>query len=308
MVFNTINIHMGVRGLQSFVKQYAHIRTMKDLLSSKAQPLRIGIDISFYMYRWQADVERIVKFIRQLEGNNHHVLLAFDGRAEDGKQWEAQRRRDTREKETNSANELMAILKDETLDDDQRFFLEQKAAEHQRKGWALTKDLRNLVKERLFKERVPMVKAKGEADGFLAAAAYSGDLDIVISGDMDLLAMGCTRLWTPLEDGLSFREFQRERILQELRLDNWQFRSMCALCYTEASEEINTFNIQQAYQYMRVFRSLTVLRNKYPDMLSVWPEENHIFYRSVDKAEPWLREDQLEIYRAFLKSEPMPYA
>lgn len=298
---------MGVRGLQSFVKQYSQIRSMKDLLSPKMQRLRIGIDISFYMYRWQADVDRIVRFIRQLEGNSHSVLLAFDGRAEDGKQWEAQRRRDIREKETNSANELLEILKDDTLEEDQRFFLEQRAAEHQRKGWTLTKDLRNAVKERLFQERIPMVKAKGEADGFLAAAVYSGDLDIVISGDMDLLAMGCSSLWTPLEDGLTFREYQRDMILQELGLDNWQFRSMCALCYTEASEEINTFNIQQAYQYMRVFRSLTVLKNKYPDMLSVWPEDNHIFYRSVDKAEPWLRDDQLDIYRAFLNCERMPY-
>jgi hypothetical protein len=152
-----------------------------------------------------------------------------------------------------------------------------------------------------------MVKAQGEADGLLASMSARGDLDIIISGDMDLLAMGARVLWTPLEDCIHYREYNRDEILQELGMSDWQFRSLCAMCFTEASQEQNNFNIQQAYQMIKVFRSLTVLKQKYPDWLTVWPDDSHIFYRPVDRVEPWIREDQLNIYKAFMNYQPMPY-
>jgi len=298
---------MGVRGLQSFVKQYSIPKPFATLLDSNNQRLKIGIDISFYIYKWQADVDKILSFIRKLQGNNHRVLLVFDGRAEEGKAWEAQRRRTLRDQEKQAASTLLQYLEQEHVTEEERFFLEKKVEEHQKKGWSLTRDVRQLLKERLFLEKIPMVKAKGEADGFLAAASSCGELDIVISGDMDLLAMGATCLWTPVEDGLQFREYNRTQLLQELGLSDWQFRSMCAICFTEASETQNSFNIRQAYQSIKVFRSLTQIQAKYPSWLKVWPDETHIFYRSVDKTEPWIREDQLPIYNAFLECLPMPY-
>jgi hypothetical protein len=298
---------MGVKGLQSFIKQYSTPRNVKDLLNPKNSRLRIGIDISFYIYRWQGDVDRILSFLRSLQSNQHHVLLAFDGRAEDGKIWEAQRRREARENEMKSANQILEMLTTEDLSDDQRYLLEKQAAEHQKKGWSLTRDMRHALKERLYEEKIPMVKAKGEADGLLSAASAKGDLDIVISGDMDLIAMGTKILWTPLEDGIHFREYNREELLKELNLGDWQFRSLCAMCFTEASQEQNPISIQQAYQLMKVFRSLSVLKQKYPTWLTVWPEDDHIFYRSVEQVDPWIREDQVSIYKAFMNCEPMPY-
>lgn len=277
------------------------------MLNPNNQKLRIGIDISFYIYRWQGDVEKILQFIRVLQSNKHHILLAFDGRAEDGKVWEAQRRREIRETELKSANQIQELLDNEDLTEEQRFMLEQKHAEHQKKGWSLTREMRHALRERLYIEKIPMVKASGEADGLLAAMSSKGDLDIVMSGDMDLLAMGAKVLWTPTEEGYEFREYNREVILKELTMTDWQFRTLCALCFTEASQEQNTLNIQQAYQMLKVFKSLSVIKQKYPEWLTIWPEDSHIFYRSVDKIEPWIREDQLSIYKAYMDCEPMPY-
>jgi hypothetical protein len=298
---------MGVRGLQSYIRQYSTQRTLDFLLDPQQKGLAIGIDISFYMYRWQADIERIVAFLKKLQSNGHHILLAFDGRAEDGKQWEAQRRREIRDQELKSAEALMELLKDQNLSENERFLIEQRLADHQRKGWTLTREMRLAIKERLFIEKFPIVKAKGEADGFLAAASYVGDLDIVISGDMDLIAMGAQIMWAPVDDGTHFNEYRRDVILQELKMSDWQFRSMCAICFTEASLEQNPFPIQQAHQLLKVFRSLDKLKEKYPNHLKVWPDETHIFYRPVDKVIPWLREDQEQIYKAFLNREEMPY-
>jgi hypothetical protein len=307
-----INYTMGVRGLQSFLRKMtksSQVRKIEDLLDPNNQRLKIGIDISFYIYKWQGDIEKIVSFIRMLQGNQHRVLLAFDGRAEDGKLWEAQRRRDARDQELKNATAILSLLESEidTLTEDEKNILEKKASDHQKKGWSLTRDLRQALKQRLFEEKIPMVKAKGEADGLLAAASSCGHLDIILSGDMDLLAMGAKILWTPSENGYEFREYHRQTILEELDLSDWQFRSMCAICFTEASQEQNMFDIYQAYQSIRVFKSLTKLQYKYPDWLTVWPDDSHIFYRSIDQVEPWIRDDQMPIYTAFLECQPMPY-
>lgn len=300
---------MGVRGLQSFLRQYSIPRSMEYLLHPSNKKQRIGIDISFYMYKWQGDIERILAFIRQLESNKHRVLIAFDGRAEEGKQWEAQRRRAAREEELKSADAIRAILENppEDMSEEQREILLKSQQEHQRRGWSISRELRNDIKRRFYEEKIPMVKAKAEADGLLAAMSANNVLDIVISGDMDLLAMGAKSLWTPVDNGLSFREYIREDILQKLSLGDYQFRSMCAMCFTEATAEPNIFDIRQAYQAMRLFRNLTTIQKKHSDWLKVWPDDTHIFYRSIETSEPWLRDDQLPIYKAFVECLPMPY-
>jgi hypothetical protein len=298
---------MGVRGLQNFVKEYSNYKTLEDLMRKENQKMRIGIDISFYIYRWQGDIEKILEFVRKLQSNKHQVLLAFDGRAEEGKIWEAQRRREFREQELKNASQIEDLLKSPSLTDDERALLEMRKEEHEKKGWSLTKEMRQSIKERLYIEKIPIVKAKGEADGMLAAASSCGDLDIVISGDMDLLAMGAKLLWTPIHEGYDFREYNREEILEKLKLGDWQFRSLCALCFTEATQQQNSITIQQAYQLLRVYRNLTNLKMKYPSVLTVWPDDSHIFYKSTDHVIPWLREDQVDIYKAYLNCEVMPY-
>ena len=119
--------------------------------------------------------------------------------------------------------------------------------------------------------------------------------------------MGTKILWTPHEDGFTFCEYDREKILNELHLGDWQFRSLCAMCFTEASQKQNEVSIQQAYHMLKVFRNLTSLKLKYPEWLAVWPDDSHIFYRSVDKVGPWICEDQMQYYNAFINCEPMPY-
>jgi hypothetical protein len=299
---------MGVRGLQSFVRQYSVPRTLEELMEHPLRKQRIGIDISYYIYKWQGDIDRILEFIKSLYKNNHRIILAFDGRAEDGKQWEAQRRRTAREEELKSAQNIQDVLESaDNISDEHRKELEQKVVEHQKRGWSISRDLRTNIKRRFYEEKIPMVKAKSEADGLLASMCANDVLDIVISGDMDLLAMGAKKLWTPIDDGLTFREYNRDELLERLFLGDYQFRSMCSMCFTEASADPTIFDIRQAYQAMRLFRNITTIKQKHPEWLKVWPDDSHIFYRSINNPEDWLREDQIEIYKAFINCEPMPY-
>lgn len=298
---------MGVRGLMSWLKPYSRKVSWKQLLQEYPHK-RIAIDISYYMYKWQADAQRILEFLEELQKAGHRVLLAFDGRAADGKQWEAQRRRTAREEEQKVAAALRVELDtNQTLTDEQRGILEKSVQEHQRRGWGLTKDTRQSVKRLFYEKYIPMVKGTTEADGLLAALSHRGDVEYVISGDMDVFAMGTKQLLVPIEDGRTFLLFDREAILHELSLTDYQFRSMCAMCFTEMREEQEYLDIRQAYQGLQVFRSFEVLKRKHPEWLKVWPDDSHIFYQSVDALDPWLREDHKAYFEAFKKGQKMPY-
>ena len=79
------------------------------------------------------------------------------------------------------------------------------------------------------------------------------------------------------------------------------------MCFTEMREEQEFLDVRQAYQGLRVFRSFEVLKKKHPEWLKVWPDDQHIFYHSVDTLTEWLRDDQEVFYKAFLNGEKMPY-
>lgn len=297
---------MGVRGLLSWLKPYAKTLRASELV---APPMRrIAIDISYYLYKWQGDKQRILAFLQTFQNAGHRILLTFDGRAADGKQWEAQRRRTVRDEAQNKATALFLELeRNQELSDEQRRHIERQANEQQRLGWRLTKEIRNEVKHLLYEHKVPMLKAETEADGLLAALSVRSDVDVVISGDMDVFAMGARTQYVPIGDGTQFLVFERDPILQELGLTDYQFRSMCAMCFTEMREKEEYLDIRQAYQGMRVFRSYDALKKKHPEWLQVWPEDDHIFYHNMDTLTEWLREDQFPIYECFRDGKPMPY-
>ena len=71
---------MGVRGLFSFLKQRGRSCNIGTLYA--LPPQRIGIDISYYLYKWQGDMTRVLSLIESFKANGHQVLVVFDGKAE----------------------------------------------------------------------------------------------------------------------------------------------------------------------------------------------------------------------------------
>jgi len=109
---------MGVRGLFSFIKPYSKLVTHKSLLSGPI--MRIGIDISNYIYRWQGDPLKVLEFLNPLMKYGHKCVLIFDGRAADSKADESLRRKTVRDEELEHANKLKAMLVDGIYTEEQK--------------------------------------------------------------------------------------------------------------------------------------------------------------------------------------------
>lgn len=300
---------MGVRGLFSFLKQYGTKKTLDEILQ-EPQKKRIGIDISYYLYKWQGDIPKILEFIHKFISTGHKIILVFDGRAEDGKQAESKRRKDIRTEELKAAEIIKSVLMEPTsnLSDEQTQLLKTVQKEHEKRGWQLTREIRHAFKDILYTHKIPLLKAIGEADTLLTSLAMRKEIDFVISGDMDLLVLGTPLQYVPFEDGLQFYVFQRDVVLGSLKIYDDQFRSFCAICSTESKGASGSIpDIRTAYHGIRIFKNLENLKQKHSGWLEIWPTQDHIFFRDLHSIEKCLREDELPRYTAFLEDKPMPY-
>lgn len=298
---------MGVRGLLSFLKPYGSRLTFDALCAMP--PQRIGIDISYYLYKWQADKAKILDFLSKLQSAGHRILLVFDGKAEDAKQSESKRRKEVRNEELKSASAILELLNatGSDLSEEQRTFLLKVANEHERRGWQLTREIRHEVKNFLYEAKIPLMKAVGEADSLLTALAVEGNLNLVISGDMDLVVLGTPQQLVPQGDGYEFVHFHRKQILGSLRIYDDQFRTFCAMCSSEYGTASGTLDIRKAYCGIRVYGNMSKLKNAHGDWLEEWPPQNHCFFRDHAKSAPFVREDERDRLEAFLNDMPMPY-
>ena len=151
------------------------------------------------------------------------------------------------------------------------------------------------------------MKAVGEAESLLTALAIEGKLNLVISGDMDLVVLGTPQQLVPQGDGLEFTHFQRTQVLGSLRLYDEQFRIFCAMCSSEYGSTTGTLDIRKAYHGIRVYGTMTALKNAHGDWLQEWPPQDHCFFRDHSKSAPFVREDERDRLQAFLTNDRMPY-
>lgn len=295
---------MGVRGLFSFLKPKSTIASVDDLIRQTCN-LKIAIDISYYIYKWQANPEKVLEFINPLINAKHTVLLIFDGKASDSKQNECLKRKQSRDENIQVANTLKEQIKtNDTLSTEQINQLETIIYQYERRGWQCSRDDRHAFKKRLYEEGVPILKCKGEADWLLTSLSYYDEVDIVISGDMDLLVLGTKLQYVPIQDGTQFQVFNRIHVLSELGINDIQFKSFCAMCSTEKESHLD---IRDAYHGIRVYKTIENLKKLHESWLNEWPTSSHIYLLPITKPITWIREDEMERYIAWKNNKKMPY-
>lgn len=298
---------MGVRGLYTYCKKYGKVLTHAELC--KMAPQKIGIDISHYIFKWQGDTNKLVHFIRELEESYHKPLCVFDGKHEQAKLPEADRRNNKRAWESSEAQRIQQLLEKNRneLTDEQIETFTRMIATHQRKGWQLTQEIRHGIKRALYENYIPLVKSSREADLLLASLAYYEQFEWIISGDLDLLALGVNHLLVPLQDSNDYLYIYRPAVLQGLQMSDIQFRQMCAMCCTDSVKSAIPHNVHDIIPWIRKYRDIHTLHSKMPQLMAEWPSKNHIFFENIPSLETCILETDYENYIAYKLNKPMPY-
>lgn len=304
---------MGIKGLFTFIKPYGKVVRIEDL-----QGKRIGIDISYFFYKWGADsIEPYVEYVQKLTSNGNRVLFVFDGKPGEHKNKEVETRRAASTKATNYVSSLTASLLHEnaSFTEEQKAILQQTIRIESKKAIRPTKQQRQWIKRTFYEQKVFMLKSMEEADELLVALQQAGDIDVIISGDTDLIRLGAERLLVPLDETANtYLELGLQGVLKKLGMTCQQFQEMCVLTGGVPQIEVQRrVDIRKAWSWMKAFGSIDGLRRRQP---AFWPCDWEAIRDGIKRLQTplvlrdWVREDEVDrlaAWRAGALEAPYTY-
>lgn len=228
---------MGVRGLTGWVKWAAPTATRSPNWSEWAGK-RIGVDILGFLYKAKAQRRSpflfVAQFIAACNAYNIIPVAIFDGKPPDEKREAMKQRSAARVASSAKKAILEEDLKTVPMSTDQRAVIEARLRTLSLTATFLTGEERDLVKQLFYACGVLSLNASGEADNVLAYFARRGELDAIISNDLDFLARGVATLLVPESyalpgDSSGWTQYDLATILDISELSYNQFVAVCVL-------------------------------------------------------------------------------
>ena len=246
---------MGIRGLTGWIRWASPAAVVTpDWTSYKHK--RIGIDILGFLYKAKANnilpVVYIADLIAKCRQYNIFPVPVFDGKPPDEKRETIRLRTEARLKNDEKRKQLESDLETANMSTDQRVTVEKEMGNLAIGSIYVTTDERDEVKRFLYAAGVMFLNANGEADNVLAYLSRRGELDAVMTNDMDLLARGVQTLLVPIGanlpgDKTGWIVYELPRILTEAGLLYQQFLEMCVLMGCDYTSKVKSLPYKQSY-------------------------------------------------------------
>lgn len=264
---------MGIRGLTGWIRWAANA-AIKAPNWSFYKNKRVGIDILGFLYKAKANntlpIVYIAHLIAKCRQYNIIPVPVFDGKPPDEKRETIRLRTEARLKNDLKRKQLSTDLEMGSMTNNQRETVEKELGTLTIGSIYVTTDERDEVKRLLYAAGVIFLNANGEADNVLAYLARRGELDAVMTNDMDLLARGVSNLLVPEGAGVpgdttGWISYNLDTILAEAGLNYQQFLEMCVLMgcdYTSKAKSLpykaSYFNIKYKGTLHRTLESIYV--------------------------------------------------
>jgi len=233
---------MGIKNLNNFLKNYC---IFEEKHISKYKGKRLGIDTSLFLYRFYYNgnniLESFLKQILLLVKNDIIPLYIFEGESPSEKKEELLLREKRKLKNIERLNELENIYQKNEDIIKEIELLKRKIVifNHQ--------DIKNL-KEIFLCFGIPYINFQEEADGLLSHLVKINLIDGVISEDSDFLVHGCPLLlrnFSLYEEKV--KEYRLNYILNNIKLNEDEFKNLCIICGCDYIKKINNNTIQEIY-------------------------------------------------------------
>ena len=230
---------MGIRGLNSFIKwQIPNVRTSPNW--SKYRGTTWGIDCSCILYRARAanlsPITVLASLLVRLRQAGIRAICIFDGRPPAAKSETIETRRVIRQAAQKEMAEIRADINERDLTISEKVAMETRHAVLQNKAPVISGADKDDVKNLLYGAGVQFITAYGEADDVLAYLCRTGEVQAVVSTDMDMLARGVPLLVIPDTNDTSVLTVIRlADILSGLGLTQIQFVEACMLMGSDYS-------------------------------------------------------------------------
>ena len=209
---------MGIRGLwTTFRKLFNSIEPLD--ISSK----KIGIDMFSLVYTHRTALSELLELLTSWSKKGHILTCVWDGTAPKDKQEIIGQRRNARESAMDTKNELEEYLEkfEGQLNEHDIKHLKTAITSLSWQGWHLTGSLKREIQEKLGQE-VKHIYAPEEADDMLLKMLDNKEIDIIMTLDSDLFAMGGQHIWRLLR-------IRKEWIVEDIYVEDVCDRSNISL-------------------------------------------------------------------------------
>lgn len=185
------NRTMGIRSLWTTFR-----RSFKTVEPLELEHLKIGIDMFSLVYTHRSFLDDLLELIKEWSSVGHQIICVWDGTAPKDKQEIIEQRRQVRESATESKTELQEYLDkfERDLSEEDIEKIKSSISSLTWQGWHLTGSLKREIKDKLGSS-IKHIYAPGEADDILINMSFDKEIDIILSLDSDLFAMGGERIW-----------------------------------------------------------------------------------------------------------------
>jgi len=246
---------MGIRGLTGWIRWAAPPAIKTPNWASFAKK-RVGIDILGFLYKAKANNTHPITYIAHLIAKcreyNIIPIPVFDGKPPDEKRETIKQRNEARLKNDMKRQQLATDIENVDMTKEQRDTLTKEIGNLTANSVYVTTDERDEVKRLLYAAGVIFLNANGEADNVLAYLMRRGELDAVMSNDMDLLARGVHTMIVPERMGVpgdttGWIAYELNNILHHAGLTYLQFLEMCVLMGSDYTNKAKSLPFKQSY-------------------------------------------------------------
>jgi 5'-3' exonuclease len=237
---------MGIKYLNRFLREncpesIGHIKLEE--LSGK----KIAIDISIYLYKYEADNVLLENIYLMLATFRHHDIIPvfiFDGKPPAAKKELLQKRRDDKLTAQNEYDELkdkLDTINTNNSEGAQEIVLAMNLLKKQ--FVSISRDKINKVKDLIRAYGATYYDAPGEADALCAMLVITKRVWACLSEDMDLFVYGCNRVLRYLSlTNHSAIIYYTKGILRELNMSQKEFKDVCILSGTDYNMKTNNLS------------------------------------------------------------------
>ena len=277
---------MGIRNLNRFLRDNCpdSIRCMNlSDLSGK----RIAVDISIYLYKYEAENALLENMYVMLSIFRHYNIIPifiFDGKPPPEKRALLIKRKEDREEAQHEYEKLQKQLENN----------EDSITDGEKQDIIATMDQLKKQMTQINKEKIEKVKtliraygatyydAPGEADELCSLLVVKKKVWACLSEDMDMFVYGCTRVlrYFSLISHTAVLYYMKG-ILQEINMTQDEFKDICILSGTDynihANGDNSKVNLSSTMKHFRKFKSI-----QSSDSFYTWLQDNTDYISDID--------------------------
>lgn len=272
---------MGIKNLNRYFRETCKVDAIKVISLSELSNKEIVIDISIYMYKFEAEnalIENIYLMLSIFRSYNITPIFVFDGKPPAEKKELIMKRSLYKKEAEKEYNDLHNKLYNdhEYLDDPQKKEIIKNMSELKKKFVYITRDKIDEVKHLIQCYGAFYIESKGEADKLCASMVINKKAWACLSEDMDMFVYGCTRVIRYLSLlNHTVVLYDTCKILNNLELTQNDLREICIISGTDYNSETDkTMDLTMILNKFKIYKK---------DMET--QKEKRTFYEWLNKAE-----------------------